>query len=488
MNDALIDWEALNHTEGEIPWPAIDAAIAAIVADPELWEALADVYTNSRLLEDPIGYVELYAPLILGEAASRLAPGEPREKILEFLLDSMVDAYDEEDEICLMQTLHACGRMGRWILPCVLRRLEDPDGDDRYVQDTWGLLDLVRHETDTSLRERVARLCIARLEEVADDRLDIDDLLEPVSTLAAMKWTGAREIMERLDHERHAEIDEEYGRDFQDNLAAIRAGPQASNTLPDLWWDNDLHDFLDGQREEWDSARANGDSEQEHEDDQPLDEKVDEDTDRPYDEANAKQRAAEWGAAFAASDEAKLLPASRHFDAADDATNLIDFGMAYFGMDIATWGVAGWEELLVTLCPRKFTADPEWFAGLAPFATELLRWLDSAGLVPGGKTIAAEVAQWGPEIVGRSNDPAYWGMSKSFMIQAMAEGVEPGNQEQLNAFVERYNARLADAENDAPPPHTMVPPATYIREQAKVGRNEPCPCGSGKKYKKCCAR
>ena len=24
------------------------------------------------------------------------------------------------------------------------------------------------------------------------------------------------------------------------------------------------------------------------------------------------------------------------------------------------------------------------------------------------------------------------------------------------------------------------------RDSAKVGRNEPCPCGSGKKYKKCC--
>ncbi len=23
---------------------------------------------------------------------------------------------------------------------------------------------------------------------------------------------------------------------------------------------------------------------------------------------------------------------------------------------------------------------------------------------------------------------------------------------------------------------------------SKVGRNEPCPCGSGKKYKKCCGR
>ncbi len=30
-------------------------------------------------------------------------------------------------------------------------------------------------------------------------------------------------------------------------------------------------------------------------------------------------------------------------------------------------------------------------------------------------------------------------------------------------------------------------PQTVKREAAKVGRNEPCPCGSGKKYKKCCA-
>ncbi|HVI51438.1 MAG TPA: YchJ family protein [Candidatus Sulfotelmatobacter sp.] len=27
-----------------------------------------------------------------------------------------------------------------------------------------------------------------------------------------------------------------------------------------------------------------------------------------------------------------------------------------------------------------------------------------------------------------------------------------------------------------------------VRSQPKVGRNEPCPCGSGKKYKQCCGR
>jgi uncharacterized protein YecA (UPF0149 family) len=26
----------------------------------------------------------------------------------------------------------------------------------------------------------------------------------------------------------------------------------------------------------------------------------------------------------------------------------------------------------------------------------------------------------------------------------------------------------------------------FRRETPKVGRNDPCPCGSGKKYKKCC--
>jgi SEC-C motif-containing protein len=29
-------------------------------------------------------------------------------------------------------------------------------------------------------------------------------------------------------------------------------------------------------------------------------------------------------------------------------------------------------------------------------------------------------------------------------------------------------------------------PPTFVRQEPKIGRNEPCPCGSGKKYKKCC--
>ena len=37
----------------------------------------------------------------------------------------------------------------------------------------------------------------------------------------------------------------------------------------------------------------------------------------------------------------------------------------------------------------------------------------------------------------------------------------------------------------APPPEI---PITFRRHEAKIGRNDKCPCGSGKKYKKCCGR
>ena len=34
-------------------------------------------------------------------------------------------------------------------------------------------------------------------------------------------------------------------------------------------------------------------------------------------------------------------------------------------------------------------------------------------------------------------------------------------------------------------PH-HAPVETFVRGSPTVGRNDPCPCGSGKKHKKCC--
>jgi len=54
----------------------------------------------------------------------------------------------------------------------------------------------------------------------------------------------------------------------------------------------------------------------------------------------------------------------------------------------------------------------------------------------------------------------------------------------------KVNGRWVYSRKDSTlPPVPSSPqkrPKTFVRDEAKVGRNDPCPCGSGKKHKKCC--
>lgn len=45
-----------------------------------------------------------------------------------------------------------------------------------------------------------------------------------------------------------------------------------------------------------------------------------------------------------------------------------------------------------------------------------------------------------------------------------------------------------DASIEAGRSHEAIHPSPMSRSGTKIGRNDPCPCGSGKKYKKCCGR
>ncbi len=50
--------------------------------------------------------------------------------------------------------------------------------------------------------------------------------------------------------------------------------------------------------------------------------------------------------------------------------------------------------------------------------------------------------------------------------------------------MQRSLKNLTDYQNNFYDPYFIEEP--YVRPEPKVGRNDPCPCGSGKKYKKCC--
>ena len=55
------------------------------------------------------------------------------------------------------------------------------------------------------------------------------------------------------------------------------------------------------------------------------------------------------------------------------------------------------------------------------------------------------------------------------------------NHHEVAQFVKEPDGwKFADGE--------LVSETPITREEPKVGRNDPCPCGSGKKYKKCCGK
>jgi preprotein translocase subunit SecA len=86
------------------------------------------------------------------------------------------------------------------------------------------------------------------------------------------------------------------------------------------------------------------------------------------------------------------------------------------------------------------------------------------------------------------------------VVELEADPEDPPDPEEVESAVRDIveAAVEIDAENRKNPPDdhlepagpaswfTPSPTAPIRREAPKLGRNDPCPCGSGKKYKKCC--
>lgn len=51
---------------------------------------------------------------------------------------------------------------------------------------------------------------------------------------------------------------------------------------------------------------------------------------------------------------------------------------------------------------------------------------------------------------------------------------------------EKAQKTLEQSGYSLPDPIPITPPIPIVEHSPRVGRNDPCPCGSGRKYKKCC--
>ena len=143
---------------------------------------------------------------------------------------------------------------------------------------------------------------------------------------------------------------------------------------------------------------------------------------------SAFPRAEDWAAEFAESTAFSFLPAKE-----DAAAVCADF--------LRRCGASTEAELRRVLLDEMPSLDlPAAIRAAVPETlAALLTWLEDSGRLGGGRTLGLFVAALAP----------------------------------------RYQERCA------PGGGLRVPPV--VKKTADIGRNDPCPCGSGRKYKKCCA-
>lgn len=171
---------------------------------------------------------------------------------------------------------------------------------------------------------------------------------------------------------------------------------------------------------------------------------------------------------------------------------LLHYGVNYLGVTPATMSVADLDELLYGIVPRKVSVGPEEAESIVIELNAFFRFIDREYSVVGAKKLADSLDNKAARRLAKElGNESNFGMAKSIFAMGKDAGYDMTSQDDLNQFVMQYNSKLTpqhedhDSGNSPESEFAEVTP-TIRRQTPRLGRNDPCHCGSGKKYKKCC--
>ena len=140
-------------------------------------------------------------------------------------------------------------------------------------------------------------------------------------------------------------------------------------------------------------------------------------------------------------------------------------------------------------------ADEQYFESIAPSLTAFFSFMEEKKLNKNSSKLAKRVKDIGNDIVKASKKSSNWGIGKQILGQALDKGIDLSDKSKLTKFLNSMMGKplpkLEDEDDEEEEtleierPDNIIP---FVRKAEKVGRNDPCTCGSGKKYKKCCGK
>lgn len=129
---------------------------------------------------------------------------------------------------------------------------------------------------------------------------------------------------------------------------------------------------------------------------------------------------------------------------------------------------------------RKKTAEEKAATAAAPKAEEKKEAPKKESIE---ERLEREIDSLPAMFKGKLKDPVVKKRLIEIAKRMEKDGVDFKNIRQMKKWMKEHEAELrAEVQGGAAPQKVE----TVVHEGPRIGRNDPCPCGSGKKYKKCC--
>jgi hypothetical protein len=318
------------------------------------------------------------------------------------------------------------------------------------------------------VRDRVIGFCVDLLEKIERDEIGPSEGTQAAQTLALLRCTEYTDLLERLSKK---PMDPWWITEYQEALQLLREGHLDYEPLPELW-EQPVEEWLPPRckmvRDWFDKRNA------------PA---------RQAEESPEAERARDLAIGFLLSPVARTLPAGLRDDAYTIVYGLLYNSLTRLGLEPGEWDELALQQLLTLIMPEQMPADRALLEKIAPVTEALLYWLGFEGLLDDADALIASVRGWSEYVVAIGMDPQRWGPVRRAMMEARQESRNVVEEEAVAASPVGQTAETAPQEpRDRPPAKAEEPPIPISEYSAKVGRNDPCPCGSGRKYKKCHGR
>lgn len=168
--------------------------------------------------------------------------------------------------------------------------------------------------------------------------------------------------------------------------------------------------------------------------------------------------------------------------------SLLEYGVDYAGQTVDRMSVASIEDYLFDYVPRKVSTVPSRAGSIVYELQMFWKFLDRKYELAEAKAIVDWLESPGlaDQLEAELDDSSNYGMAKSMFMAGQSAGFDMTTQEGLDQFRMAFNRSITPEPEPLELPDYAPAVAPIERTQQRVGRNDPCPCGSGRKYKKCC--